>query len=251
MILSGLASVAFRHLSPLEIIDFVVQSGLSAIEWGGDIHVPHGQIETAQQIREATVNAGLKVSSYGSYYRVGASCSEESSFSSVLDTAMALNAPVIRIWAGDAGSNQLDADSRNTIITETRRIATIAKSEGMDLAYEFHSGTLIDNAESARKVMQELNCGNVYLYWQPAIGMTELQNAQELSSLLPWVKNIHVFHWWPEYERHLLAEGRDRWESYIDILKADSRQFHALIEFVKDDEVANLFKDAEILTHLL
>jgi len=43
----GLVSVSFRALSPSEIIPMVVSGGLQGIEWGGDIHVPHGSIGRA------------------------------------------------------------------------------------------------------------------------------------------------------------------------------------------------------------
>ena len=42
MIYPGLVSVTFRKLSPEEIVQLVVSSGLKGIEWGGDIHLPHG-----------------------------------------------------------------------------------------------------------------------------------------------------------------------------------------------------------------
>ena len=59
----GLVSVTFRKLLPHEIIDLVVKSGLSGIEWGGDVHVPHGEADTARMVKRMTLDAGLNVSS--------------------------------------------------------------------------------------------------------------------------------------------------------------------------------------------
>ena len=61
MISSGLVSVTFRKLSPAEIVDLVRQAGLNCIEWGGDIHVPHGDCVRAREVRQRTLAAGLTV----------------------------------------------------------------------------------------------------------------------------------------------------------------------------------------------
>jgi len=42
MIKIGLVSISFRDLFPKQIVDMVAEVGLDAIEWGGDVHVPHG-----------------------------------------------------------------------------------------------------------------------------------------------------------------------------------------------------------------
>lgn len=95
----GLTSVTFKEKSIEEVVDLTKRAGLSCIEWGGDVHVVHGDVETAKKAREITNNAGLEVSSYGSYYRVGdygENYKEE--FGKILKTAEALGAKTIRIW---------------------------------------------------------------------------------------------------------------------------------------------------------
>ena len=72
MLKSGLVSVSFRSLPPEEIVRLAAGCGLGAIEWGGDVHVPPGDIANAARVGEMTRAAGLAVSSYGSYYRLGA-----------------------------------------------------------------------------------------------------------------------------------------------------------------------------------
>ena len=68
---SGLVSITFRQLTPEQIVDLVAETGLAAIEWGGDVHVPHGEVAPARDVRRRTEEAGLIVASYGSYLRVG------------------------------------------------------------------------------------------------------------------------------------------------------------------------------------
>src|SRR5690242_18609852 len=100
MVYSGLVSVTFRQLPPQQIVELAAQGGLAAIEWGGDVHVPHGELQTARRVLERTRQAGLQVAAYGSYYRVGVSPAQGLAFESVLETALALQAPTIRVWAG-------------------------------------------------------------------------------------------------------------------------------------------------------
>ncbi|MDD5482315.1 MAG: hypothetical protein PHP98_01495 [Kiritimatiellae bacterium] len=44
MFISGLTSVTFRKLSCRKVAALVKKAGLAAIEWGGEVHVPHGDI---------------------------------------------------------------------------------------------------------------------------------------------------------------------------------------------------------------
>ena len=66
----GLVSISFRDLSVEQIIDLCKKNGLKSVEWGGDIHVPHGDTERAKRVYELCENNGISVAAYGSYYRV-------------------------------------------------------------------------------------------------------------------------------------------------------------------------------------
>src|SRR4051812_49693737 len=104
---TGLVSVTFRALGPQQVVELVRQANLDAIEWGGDIHVPHGDTARAREVRTMTLDAGLAVAAYGSYYRAAVSDADGLPFARVLETAVALEAPTIRVWAG----NKASADS--------------------------------------------------------------------------------------------------------------------------------------------
>jgi len=45
IIKGGIVSVTFRNLSPERIISLVSEGGLSAVEWGGDVHVPLADLD--------------------------------------------------------------------------------------------------------------------------------------------------------------------------------------------------------------
>ncbi|MBN2307644.1 MAG: sugar phosphate isomerase/epimerase, partial [Candidatus Hydrogenedentes bacterium] len=92
--------MTFRRLSPLEIVKLMVQAEVSVVEWGGDVHVPHGDTNKAREVLAMCRNEGIRPVSYGSYYRVGCRGGDNPSFNQVLDTAAALEVQTIRVWAG-------------------------------------------------------------------------------------------------------------------------------------------------------
>ena len=248
MIQPGLVSVTFRKLSPAEIIALVKQAGLKGIEWGGDVHVPSGDLGRAREVRELTLENGLSVAAYGSYYRAGQSESAGMSFEQVLATAMELGAPTIRVWPGGAGSDATDEDGRWKIIQDLRRIAELASHARVTVSLEFHGGTLTDTNESASKLMVEVDHANVLLNWQPHNGEAAAECVHGLREVLPRVGNVHVFHWWPTAnERHPLAAGLERWGQFWPLLRQAPGDRFALLEFVQGDDPAAFLRDAATL----
>ena len=71
MFTTGLVSVSFRPLSPAEVIAAAKSAGLDRIEWGGDIHAPHGDREQAKAVAALQKKEGVCCCSYGSYFRLG------------------------------------------------------------------------------------------------------------------------------------------------------------------------------------
>jgi hypothetical protein len=129
-ILPGLVSVTFRKLTPPQIVELVSLGRLVGVEWGGDVHVPHGDLARGEEVGRMTRDAGLAVAAYGSYFEVGESEAEGLSFASVLETALALGAPLIRVWAGRSGPAQTDATTRQRIIADSQRITRTSPRYG-------------------------------------------------------------------------------------------------------------------------
>lgn len=249
MIHSGLVSVTFRKLSPDEIVGLVRKAGLRGIEWGGDIHVPHGDIGRAREVRALTEEAGLKVAAYGSYYRAGWSEANGLPFKQVLDSAVELGAPTIRVWPGSKGSAEMDAHGRRAVVDDLRRIASLAAQVGVSVSTEFHGGTLTDTNESAsRLLLAEAEHPNLFTCWQPHNGEETPECVAGLRALRAKVSNLHVFHWWPTaVDRHFLAEGAARWAEFLGELQDVEGDRFALMEFVRDDDPEVFLRDAATL----
>lgn len=247
--MTGLVSVTFRELSPKEIIALAKQAALDAIEWGGDVHVPAGEIKTALQVGEFTRAAGLQVVSYGSYYRLLAQEQPEKAFLPWLETAKALGAPNIRIWAGGKTPEEADAAFRQAAAAELRRLCSMAGEEGLTISLEYHRGTLTQTAQSALALVKEAGSSNLSLYWQPNPDIPHEKNLEELQAVKPYLSHLHVFHWRnPNNTRYPLAEGEKEWRAYIGVA---GKEHGYLMEFVRDPAVAQFQEDARTLLHWL
>lgn len=252
---TGLVSVTFRNLSPQRIVDLVAEAKLDGIEWGGDIHVPHGQIQTARDVHRITVEAGLSVAAYGSYYRAGENKAENStSFTAVLDSACELEAPTIRVWAGTKGSAEADKTCRAHVADDLRTIGERAEKEGVTVSLEHHAHTLTDTLESTQSLLQAVQCGNVRPYWQVPHDITVAKSLAGLITLLPTLTHVHVYHWRRlrgEMEQLPLTEGESSWQQYLQALATTGRKHGALLEFVRDECPKQFAQDAQTLRRWL
>ncbi len=251
MLRPGLVSITFRKLSPETIIELAAGAGLEGIEWGGDVHVPHGDSARARRVRALTEAAGLQVSSYGSYYRVGVT--REFTSGQVVRTALALGAPLVRVWAGDRGSDRADEAHWSAVVRDARRLCAEAAHAGVGVAFEFHGNTLTDSTTAALELIRRIDHPNAGLYWQPPLEMTEDALRESLAAVLPVLANLHVFHWTESGGRRPLIEGRTRWRSLVDLVARAPKQCErwALLEFVRDDSPAALSEDARTLRELI
>jgi 3-dehydroshikimate dehydratase len=250
MLHTGLTSVTFRKLKVDEIVKLCIEAGIEGIEWGGDVLVPHGDLKTARSVRLKTEDKGLKVSSYGSYYRAG--CERETGlmFRDVLDTAIELNAPIIRVWAGNKGSLDSNGEWREKVAKDAKRIAEMCRDHGIKAAFEYHGGTLTDNAASAAELMEQADSEDLGIYWQPPIGLRAEENLSEIQRIHEWITNIHVFHW-KDHTRLPLYQGKNLWEKYLkSIYKKDIEQY-CILEFVRDDDPKAFLEDAKVLKELI
>jgi 3-dehydroshikimate dehydratase len=246
MIKTGLVSVSFRKFSPEKIIEMVKNAGLCAIEWGGDVHVPHGDVELARKVKEMTKEAGLEVASYGSYYRVGCEEKYNLTFDKVLQSAVALEAPVIRVWAGDTASDKSEEAVRENMISETGRIAKAAAEYGIDIAYEYHANTLTDTIDSAMDLLDRRLEKNILSYWQPPIGSTQEEQLDMLDRIAPYLSNIHVYYW-EGRERMALEAGIKNWIPLAQKIASLPKGRYAMIEFVRNDTEEQFYEDAKAL----
>jgi sugar phosphate isomerase/epimerase len=248
MIRSGLATVSFRKLDLGAVARLAGRAGLAGIEWAGDVHVAPGDTGRAREAAAASADQGLAIAGYGSYYRAGERHADEPEFPLVLDSAVALGAPVIRTWAGRRPAAEADAAYRARVVKDLIAAGERAGAAGIRLAVEYHGRTLTDTDASALSLARELDGSNVYLSWQP-LHHRVADHVATLRRLAPRLANLHVFQWQSTatgLDRRPLADGSAEWSQYLSAIDR-RRDVFALLEFVRDDAPEQLLADAATL----
>lgn len=243
---TGLVSISFRDKSPQTIITEVCRAGLGGIEWGGDVHVPPKNLENARMVGEMTRAAGLKVISYGSYYRLGCSANPGRDFRAVLDTAYALGTAVVRIWAGNKGSSEVTQEQLERLREEAFELALMADGYGIDIGLECHHGTLTDTWQSSLDFLRKVNHPRLKMYWQPNQFKSVEYNKKAAEVIAPYSINIHVFHWDAE-KRYPLEEGEGVWKLYLQPFLSTGKKYGLLLEFMHDNRIESLMETSKTL----
>lgn len=240
----GLCSVTFRQLDPAAIAALAADAGLQAIEWGGDVHVPPGDVARAAEVARLTADAGLAVASYGSYFRAEAG----EDVAPVLDAAEALGADRIRVWAGRIGSADATGRERAATVDALAVAAEQAGARGISLALEFHGRTLADDAEQTLRVLDEVGSPHLSTYWQPTVAATDDVAVAEYRRIADRVSAVHVFSWWPSTERLALGARDGLWRAFAEAAEsAPLPPRDALLEFVPGDDPSSLAAEAATL----
>lgn len=246
---TGLCSVTLRKLPTRDVAAAAGAAGLHVVEWGADVHAPVGDSRKIAAARDAAEAHGLISCSYGSYFRAGPQPGRE--FEEVAQAANLLGADRVRVWAGAVASGDASSDIRCGVTDALKGAADIAADHGLQLALEYHGGTLTDSPSSTLDLLDDIGCENVSTYWQPPVGMPDDDALAGLQMVLERVSAIHVFSWWPRHERHPLSSRADLWRRVFALVRSARRQVDALLEFVPDDDPAVLHREAATLGELV
>lgn len=250
MLRPGLVSVTFRALSPREIVALCAQNGLQGIEWGADVHAPPGDLARAREVAQMTRDAGLEVAAYGSYFRC-----DGSDFAPVLEAALELGAPLIRVWAGASGSASIAMTEWNRALSSLYDACEMAQTEGVALAVEYHGDTLTDTRQSCRQTLQSVGHPALRTLWQPlrrARGFEPLiaENLGDLREVAPDLANVHVYEWRDDengQRRSFSLRDSAQWPLYFEELKRIGGERWALLEFLPGDAPGVLPAEAQTL----
>ena len=283
---AGLCSVTLRASSPGEVVDVATAAGLAALEWGGDVHVPAGDLSAAAAVAERTTAAGLSVASYGSYLFADPALADDD-IGRVVDTAAALGAPWIRVWCPFGVEPGAPADLVAGVAATLARIAVRAVDVGCAAYVEFHGQTLTATEASAAAVLAaaaaacESSVAGPWSAWQPpywdrtrptgsvdgasaATGGVEPaarrpavdDDVVGIGRLAPRLAHLHVYAWDHDGGRAPLASQADAWVRRIRAAAGAGPVDEvgprlALLEFVPDDEPDAVASEAATLQSVL
>jgi sugar phosphate isomerase/epimerase len=193
-----------------------------------------------------TADAGLATVCYGSYVRLGED--DPATFQPAIDSARAMVAPSIRVWAGRRSPKDADPVYRQRVIDAALSFADLAAAAKLLMCYEHHADTLTETDDSALELLDRTgDHPAVRTLWQPPHGRTVDQNVSTLRALLPWVHHVHVFHWPARHTTAPLEDGADEWKAYLAALRRANKPGPLLLEFVKGDSPEQLREDAATL----
>ena len=232
----GLASVTFREKTIEEIVELCKKAEIDCIEWGADVHVRTA--EDAKKAKRLCDEAGIGISSYGSYYRVGNG--DESEWRSLCENARIMGARSIRVWLGQKDSEATSDGEYEALLTDARSICTIAEKYGLLVCPECHDYTFNNNTQAIIRFKNELSKANFRTYFQSRYFRKEY-DLDRIDKTFDFTENIHVSY------RDQKLEQADKVpdEAYLDTLLEKYKTKHftgaVILEFCESEE--EFFKD--------
>ncbi|MBE6783367.1 MAG: sugar phosphate isomerase/epimerase [Ruminococcaceae bacterium] len=241
----GLASVTFRKKSVQEVVKIAKENNVEFIEWGGDVHVKNSsEAETAKKLCD---EAGVKISSYGSYYRVGSNKHEE--WKEICLIAHKLSAPSIRVWLGVENSEDTTEEEYLDLLEDAKFMCDVAAEYNLLICPECHDNTFNNNTYAFLKFAEDLQRENFRTYFQSRYTKFEY-DLDRIDKTFEFIENVHVSY--RDLFREQLFAKKDR--KYIDKLinKLISKNFDGIvmIEFTKADSEKHFSNDVRKLREI-
>lgn len=238
----GLCSVTFRKMSAAKVVEIAKKAGISYIEWGGDIHVTNK--EEARIVKSICDNEGIKICSYGSYYRVG--CADKSKWEEICLIANAMNASSVRVWLGDKDSEETTQAEYNRILEDLKSICSVARKYNLSVCPECHDNTYNNNTDAFLKIKNELKADNFKTYFQSRYFRFDY-DIDRIERTFEFIENVHVSY------RDLVKEQRFKRKDklYLDRLLKKLLEMNfdgvILVEFTKGSKEKHFLNDIKKL----
>lgn len=184
----GFTSTTLRQIRNIEkIVEIAKRVGAECIEWGGDIHVT--DIETAKRAKILCDKAGIRICSYGSYYRVGSGNKAE--WRKICEIASAMNAETVRVWLGKADSEKTDDETYARLVADAKSMCAVAAEYGINVCPECHGNTYNNNTDAFLKIRQDVGFDNFTTYFQSLYRRKEY-DLDRIERTMPYIGCVHV-----------------------------------------------------------
>lgn len=240
----GLVSVSFRGLEPKEIIKLCRANDLGLIEWGSDVHAPCDNIPRLEEIVALQKEYGIRCSSYGTYFRIGVHDTRE--LDAYIKAAKMLGTTVLRLWCGEKNYEDLNAEEREFIISESKEAAKIAEDADVTLCMECHNKTFTNCIDGAIELMEAVNSQAFRMYWQPNQYRSVDVNIEYAQKISKYTKVIHAFNWEGK-KKYPLSGAVEIWTKYLSYFDGSQK---LLLEFMPDGKPESLGSETESLRRI-
>lgn len=241
----GVASVTFRNKTPEEIVEIAKKAGVGFIEWGADVHVKTEN--DAEKVRRLCDENNIKISSYGSYYRVGSRKKED--WENICKNASVMGAESVRVWLGNKDSEKTSEEEYRNLLDDLKFVCDRAREYKLLVCPECHDNTFNNNTSSIIRLKEDLNKDNFRTYFQSRYFRFPY-DIDRIEKTFDFIENVHVSY------RDLKKEQRFRKKDrhYLDklIMKFMSMNFDGIVivEFTKGSEEKNFIRDVNKLRNI-
>lgn len=242
---AGLVSVSFRGYTVDQIVQVAAKADLKYIEWGSDVHAPCKDLDALKRIVALQKEYGIHCCSYGTYFRLGVTPLEQ--LPDYIRAAKVLNTTILRIWAGDRSPWKWTDGEKNALLQQCRQAASIAAAAGVTLCLECHRNTYTETKEAAMELILAADSPAFRMYWQPHTACTPKENIAYIRYMGDHTTHIHCYNW-SEKGKYTLGDGIKEWCSYLKEFSGDHK---VLLEFMPDNRIESLQREAEILRKII
>ncbi|MBQ6019738.1 MAG: TIM barrel protein [Clostridia bacterium] len=184
----GFTTSSFRQFrDKAKIVRIARDCGADIMEWSGNVHVR--TLYDARCAKLLCDAAGIGISSYGSYYRVGAGSAEE--WRKVRAIAAEMGCAWVRVWLGTAGSGKTDAAAYRSLVTDARSVCDDAAGYGLNVCCECHDRTYNDDTDAFLRLREEVGRDNFKTYFQSRYRKKEY-DLDRIERTLPYIGSVHI-----------------------------------------------------------
>ena len=218
MIRIGLSSTALLTFGARDVLATARAAGVDAIEWAGDIHVPHNDSAAAVAAMMETLRAGLTIASYSSLYRARVGPEQGLNFEAVLNAAASLQSPNVRVYLGDGQQNGDRAD-RGLLVDAARRLGDAGGRRGITVCFSLGRNTCLHRYDEAIDLMGRIAHPFVRLAWEALPGIGADQCSASLEAAGGSVALLIVRRIAPAGTVESIADEESVWRRRIAIFK--------------------------------
>ena len=205
----GFTSTSFRQIKSVsKIVSIARAANADCIEWGGDIHVKN--LSDAERVNVLCKSAGINISSYGSYYRVGSG--DASEWERICEIAAAMKCGSVRVWLGNKDSEKTDEAEYEKLLEDAKNVCDKAKEYSLIVCPECHDKTYNNNTDAFLKIAKDIDSENFKTYFQSRYKKLEY-DLDRIERTLPYIESVHISY--SEQTREQLLKQNP---SYIDKL---------------------------------
>lgn len=187
----GVCTISTKSRSIESIIDICGELGVGGVEIWGEGHIGDKSPESCRSIAASANEREVSIPVYGSYLRLGGDEFDEE-METELEIADHLGADLIRVWAGEQEYQNCTEAHWERVLRDLERLGGAARDRELAVTVERHSGTVTNETEGAKMLIEAADSPAIGLNWQPLFEHDSETVADDVRQLADLVNNVHL-----------------------------------------------------------